>query len=291
MESLFYLYEQNACNNPKSDCKSEYKWSDIKKGEKVFDVDTSYNHLLFLKEGKICIKCNDYQSIEITGGEFILIHKTSKTFIEVIETGVLLVFTFDVPRHVTDNLMLQSYKGIQNKTVYEFTPIVLRDPLLSFVEVLIQYLQKGIGGDLLCEIKERELFLLLRSCYTPEEIVKLLHPIIGVSDFKNFVLKNYQKVKNVTELVTLSGMGRTAFDYTFREVFGMSARQWMLKQIAQQVLYKAMEPEITIKDLMKEFKFNSATHFNRFCKKQFNCTPTELIQKSCEKQFFLQKNE
>jgi AraC-like DNA-binding protein len=116
-------------------------------------------------------------------------------------------------------------------------------------------------------------------------VVTLLHPVIGMSGFKNFVIRNYHKVKNVAELVHISGMGRTAFDYTFRNEFGVSARQWMLMQIAKQVEYKALKPDITVKDLIREFKFDSASHFNRFCRKQFDCTPGELIKKSSERYF------
>ncbi|MDR0756862.1 MAG: helix-turn-helix domain-containing protein, partial [Tannerella sp.] len=89
---------------------------------------------------------------------------------------------------------------------------------------------------------------------------------------------NYMSVKNVGELASLANMGRTTFDCKFKSVFGTSARQWMLNQIAKHVKAKAMDPDITISDLMEEFNFNSATHFNWFCKRQFHCTPLELIR-------------
>jgi AraC-like DNA-binding protein len=152
--------------------------------------------------------------------------------------------------------------------------------LTSFFDLLVTYLKGGIDCEHLHEIKEKEFFLVLRRCYSKEEIMSLLYPIIGISDFKSFVLQNYKEVENVSELADMSGMGRTAFDCKFREVFGISARQWMLKQIASHIRYKAMDPEITIKDVMNEFKFNSATHFNRFCKQQFDCTPGELLRQA-----------
>jgi AraC-like DNA-binding protein len=280
MENLFYLEEHTPCQRYKSDFQTGFKYSTIKAGETLERMNTSYNHLLFLKEGVMSIKCNDFSARKIKREECILIPKAAKMSCKVLENSNLLVMTFDVMQNVCDKVMLQSYQPLYNQVNYTFSPTPIRYPLTSFVDLLVTYLNGGINCEHLHEIKEKEFFLVLRRCYSKEEIMNLLYPIIGISDFKSFILQNYLEVESVTELVDLSGMGRTAFDSKFREVFGMSARQWMLQQIAKHVRYKAMDPEISIRSIMNEFKFNSATHFYRFCKQQFNCTPGELLKKS-----------
>jgi AraC-like DNA-binding protein len=192
----------------------------------------------------------------------------------------MLVMSFDVLQNVCDKAMVYTYRPYVVRTAYTFSPVPIRYPLSSFLDLLAVYLKGGIDCEHLHEIKQKEFFLVLRRCYSKEEITTLLHPIVGISDFKTFILRNYQKVENVAELVDMSGMGRTAFDNKFREIFGLSTHQWMLKRIASQIQYKIMEPDITIKDIMTEFKFNSATHFNRFCKQQFNCTPGEMLKRA-----------
>jgi AraC-like DNA-binding protein len=231
----------------------------------------------------ITIDCNEFTDRIINQDECILIPKSADMSCKALRDTELLVLTFDVMQDVCDKAMLQSYLPYYSQLTYTFTPTPIRYPLTSFVELLITYLKGGIDCEHLHEIKEKELFMVLRRCYSKEEIMNLLYPIIGVTDFKSFVLRNYRDVENVSELVDLSDMGRTAFDCKFREVFGESARQWMLKQMAMRIRYKAMDPEITIKDVMNEFKFNSATHFNRFCKQQFNCTPGELLGRTSAK--------
>jgi len=280
MTNLFYFDDHPAGDKENAEFSPVFEYGKIKKGDSVLNTGMIYNHLLFLKEGLIRIDCNEFSDKELKKGQCILIPKGANISFTVLQQGMLLVFAFDMLRNPFESYILQSYKIIQSKLNYTFTPISIKEPLTSYLELIVHYKEKGINHKLLYEIKEKELFLLFHSCYSQEEIVTLLHPIIGMSNFKNFILKNYLKVKNVAELVRLSGMGRTAFDYTFRNFFGTSARQWMLVQIAKQVQYKAMEPEITIKDLIKEFKFNSASHFNHFCKKQFDCTPSELIKNS-----------
>ncbi|MCD7977088.1 MAG: AraC family transcriptional regulator [Tannerellaceae bacterium] len=103
---------------------------------------------------------------------------------------------------------------------------------------------------------------------------------MGEPNFKNLILKHYKHINSVAELAVIAGMSRTIFDNKFKEVFGMSARKWILQETAKQVRFRAKQPNVTITDLMDEFKFNSATHFNRFCKQYFDCTPGELIRRS-----------
>jgi AraC-like DNA-binding protein len=285
MNTLFYLNEHHSNDKKKSEFDSVFRHGRIEPGDFILNTGMIYNHLLFLKDGLIRMDCNEFCDRELGGQQCILIPKGANISLTVMQPGTLLVFIFDILQNPLENHVLQSYQTVQSKMSYDFTPIPVREPLTSYLELILYYKYKGIEHKQLYEIKEKELFLLLHSCYTQEEIITLLYPIIGMSDFKNFVLKNYPKVRNVAELVHISGMGRTAFDYTFRNVFGTSARQWMLTQIARQVEYKALEPEITIKDLIKEFKFDSASHFNRFCRKQFDCTPGELIKNSSKRYF------
>ncbi|MDR1258211.1 MAG: helix-turn-helix transcriptional regulator [Tannerellaceae bacterium] len=130
------------------------------------------------------------------------------------------------------------------------------------------------------EIKHQELFLILHSQYPREELANLFYPIIGKSfDFRTLIMDNYLKIHHIDELAHLSGMGRTNFDSKFKEEFGTSPHQWILKQKAKHVRNSLAEPEATFSDVMRKYNFNSATHFTRFCKQQFGCTPTELVRR------------
>jgi AraC-like DNA-binding protein len=216
-------------------------------------------------------------------GEFILLPKAANMRCRADEESELIVFSFDSLHYVCDKAMLDAYLPIAQQITADFIALPIRPLLDAFLNLLFQYAKVGMDCEHLHEIKEKELFLLLRNCYSAEEITVLLHPLIGNTDFKGFVLGHYRQVRGVQELANMSGMGRTAFDCKFKQTFGLSARQWMLKQTAQHIRYRIMDPEVTAKDLMNEFKFNSATHFNRFCRAQFGCTPGELLRKNRQK--------
>jgi AraC-like DNA-binding protein len=282
MKDLFYLEEHNSCRKYKSDFRTGFKYSTVKAGASLDEIDTSYNHILFITEGRVIVNCNEHIGQEIRKNECILIPKDAKASCRALQDGGMLVMTFDVLQNACDKALLYSCHEQYAQSVYQFTPTPVRRPLTSFIDLLVYYLKDGIDCEHLHEIKEKEFFLVLRRCYSEEEIINLLHPIMGISGFKAFVLQNYMNVYNVTELAELAGMHRTLFDIRFREVFGMSARQWMLRQMAKHIRYKATDPEATIRGIIDEFKFSSATHFCRFCRQQFKCTPKELLRNSRE---------
>ena len=116
--------------------------------------------------------------------------------------------------------------------------------------------------------------------YLKEELALLFHPIISAElSFKDFVIGNYFKVSNVNDLISLSNMCKSSFYCKFKEVFGMTAKQWLLKQRNTHILNKVMTSETTVGELMEEFRFESQAHFTHYCKQHFNCTPRELIMK------------
>lgn len=278
MEKLFYTERETFRNALKPEDKIDFKYFTPEAGKILKKELTAYNHLFFLIKGEMVVDCNQFQRETISGGECFLLPKASQVICEVTQVSEVVVMTFDVFPNVYDKQMLKLLQAMKEKVPYTFSSLPTCPLLNAFLDLLIAYLKKGLHNEDLCRIKEKELFIIFNGNYTREEIVSFFHPLIGISDFKNFIFENYLQVENVAELVTLSGMGRTAFDARFREEFGISARQWMLKQIANHIRFRAMDSDITIKGLMREFKFNSPTHFNWFCRQQYGCTPGELLR-------------
>ena len=96
-------------------------------------------------------------------------------------------------------------------------------------------------------------------------------------DFQRFILENYNNVKSVKELIELSHMGKSAFYDKFSKAFGMSAKQWLTNKKLLKIINVAAEPGMTVKRLMAEFDFESLSQFQVYCKHNFDCTPTCLI--------------
>ena len=77
----------------------------------------------------------------------------------------------------------------------------------------------------------------------------------------------------------LSNIGRTSFFIKFKEEFGITAKQWMMKQLKKRILGKVIEPGICVKQLMEVCNFESQAQLYRYFKQHFRCTPKQLIDR------------
>lgn len=283
LNKLLYVNEHQSCKNYQVEIDTGFKYLEVPPGTHVYEPKLQYNNVVILIEGECIISCNQYDNRKISSSEMVLLPRGALVDAYTQKDCKLLLFSFGMVRNVCDVNMLQSYYDLCNDVHYDFTPLEIRHPLNEFIDLLVFYLKSGMNCAHLHEIKHKEFFLYLRGFYTKEEIVQLFFPIMGKKlKFKDMVLKNYTKAENVEELIELLKMSKNAFYAKFSKEFGMSPRQWMLKQIRHQVFIKAAIPNITIKELMDLFNFDSPVQFNRFCMREFNCTPGELIKQQQE---------
>lgn len=283
LNKLLYVNEHQSCKNYQVEIDTGFKYLEVPPGTHVYEPKLQYNNVVILIEGECIISCNQYDNRKISSSEMVLLPRGALVDAYTQKDCKLLLFSFGMVRNVCDVNMLQSYYDLCNDVHYDFTPLEIRHPLNEFIDLLVFCLKSGMNCAHLHEIKHKEFFLYLRGFYTKEEIVQLFFPIMGKKlKFKDMVLKNYSKAENVEELIKLLKMSKNAFYAKFSKEFGMSPRQWMLKQIRHQVFIKAAIPNITIKELMDLFNFDSPVQFNRFCMREFNCTPGELIKQQQE---------
>lgn len=279
MKKLLYLEEHVSCKEYSPNILVGFKHRILDEKSDLKEQDKDYHHLIFFLQGEAIICCNEQINKIIRSNEFILIPKSSDFSCKILSMSNVVIFTFDRFPGACNKMELQSLAPLCSKIQYDFEPTAIYPPLKSFLDTLVEYMECQMNCKHLHEIKSLELFLLLRGFYKKEELAYLFHPIVGKSlDFRSLILENYLKVDHVDELAKIAGMGRTNFNNKFREEFGISPHQWILKQKANHVRFKLAEPGNTLSDIMRLYKFNSATHFTRFCKQQFGCTPSELLR-------------
>ncbi|MCI2082487.1 MAG: AraC family transcriptional regulator [Bacteroidales bacterium] len=279
IHNLANIGEHTSCRNFKIETGSGFKYMEIRKGESFQTKSTTENYIFFILEGEWSITCNEFAAKDFKNGEMILIPKTASLKVSILTDSKILVFKFDTISSGCDRFALQSYEEYCANVRYNFNPTPIRKPLDTFLDQMVYYLNNGMDCVHLHEIKEKELFLLLRKFYQPDELADFFHPIIGKSlDFRQFVMRNYENVKSVEELVKLSMYGRSSFFSKFKREFGMSVKEWMLNQKSKQVLLKLSDPDVTVKSVMDEFEFDSYEQFNRFCKKHYHNTPSALLK-------------
>ena len=95
------------------------------------------------------------------------------------------------------------------------------------------------------------------------------------NDFKENVLQIYPQVETAQELIDRLNMSPSAFKRKFRETFGISARQWLIRKKEQKLIRDILMTNISIAELAEKYKF-TANYMTTFCRKRFGKSPTEL---------------
>lgn len=275
--NLLYRNEHQNCTFfHKDDATFDFKHSE-KATEYTEQALTENLIILFLK-GSCQINSEYYNNQIITEKKMIVLRKGDFYDIHTYTNTFLLFFRFQTPTSSCAKNILYSYNRPSEEYMGYILPI--KKPIESYVQLLYYYISAGVKCEHLLDLKKDEFFLSLRWFYKKEDLAKFFSPILFCTcSFKKYILNNYDHVKNVSELIEKSNMSKSAFYTRFKQEFGISAKQWLTRQLKNRISKKILDPEVTPKDLMNEFNFSSPKHLNLFCKSQFGMTPSELIKK------------
>ena len=198
----------------------------------------------------------------------------------VIQSAKWLQMTFSLPHSGCDRLVLEGYQSYCSMIDYDFQPLDIREPLTKFIDLMIFYLRSGMNCGHLHEMKHAELFFSLRGFYKKEEIATLFYPLIGKPlSFREQIAKWQNQEHSLTQLAADLNMSQIAFLRKFKEEFNETYFRWEMRRKCDLILADMTIPNITIKEVMSRHGFYAAPNFNRFCKTNFGCTPTELMRR------------
>jgi hypothetical protein len=110
---------------------------------------------------------------------------------------------FNKPIDFCEKAALESLSSIVGDKPHQ--PVLkVKPPLKPFLSSLIFYMEESVFCKHFHEIKQKELFFILRYFYTKSEIAGLFAPIISNNlDFKRVVLSNYHGANSVKELARI----------------------------------------------------------------------------------------
>jgi AraC-like DNA-binding protein len=257
-----------------------FRFRELKEGHTQGGGHKDYNHLFFLLEGDAVVSCNEFTSRMLHAGDFVLIPIAADMICRALTHCQTLLFSFEQFFHLSDREYVHEVGDLAATMIYDFTPAKIRQPLDTFLTHLMLYFQQGMNKPLLHEIKHVELSVIIRSFYTKKEVAAIFYPIAGKSiDFRIEVMRNYRNVTHVDELSSLFDMEKRTFGRQFKEEFGMSPYQWILNQKAKHVRFSLTESHQPLDTIRKEYGFKFPGHFTRFCKEQFQTTPTKLVRR------------
>lgn len=273
---ILNIQEHLSCKHYVSDYRCSFTCRTVECNHEKRINNREYNYLIFMLEGSAVVDCGEYSRNFVEGDIFLIPKFVEARFVATSKCKVISC-VYDSLETLCSKFNLTTYWANCGKINYDFRPVAIHPRMRDFLDQLTYFLEQGVKCKHYHLLKMQEMFFIFRWLYTGEQIIQLFYPITGqISDFWTFVMKNYTKVQDVKQFAGLAGMSRTNFEVAFKKEFNMSVKQWMLKQKAKHIKAYMSTPNVCINDVIFKFDFNSPTHFTRFCKNQFGCTPSEM---------------
>lgn len=247
----------------------------------VFSVPEQFeNCILFVCGGSFKIVNDPTQELSVVTDEMIFIPPFTSLKARALSPLKLILLTFENNNSLYQKLNLDPQTITFNSVTPGFKILKINPHIQLFLSGVSAYLNDNINCFGLFLIKQSEFFFLLKMYYSREEIIDFLCSILcNKNGFKQNVLKNYTRDSSVSELAYKSNMSVKTFTRRFKENFGETPYQWLLKQNIREIRLKLADPNIQIKDIAFEFGFASASHFSNFCKTQMNESPQAIREK------------
>lgn len=275
--NIFASPQVSSCVNYLSDFICGFSYWELNEGEAFTLTNKKNNHIIFVITGQLSINCDQFDDIPVCREEMIFLPNKSDCSYKVLSASKIIVFTFDRFKNQCDKYTFQMLAEKSEGINYALQAVKIHDLLKDYIFLLIRYIQKGVNCYHLHEEKQQELFILLRACYTREEILFFFYPLITHDmDFRQIVLERYLEAKNVKEFARLTGYNISDFRNKFLVNFGEPVYQWMQKRKSNSIKFKLITENTDIATLSDEFGFSSPAHFNKFCKKVFGMPPAKL---------------
>ena len=251
----------------------------VKEAGEIFEAQSTSHLLLICNEGSLQLSLSPSHSFTVQSSHMLLIPEHTQWRVEVKEKCDLLFLKFDAYVNVCPYISSSTYKKYLDNQDYTFYQLELLPTMKTLTELFIQKIKLGPACLLYHKTKKLDFFSFLSMCYSDQEIARLLYPLLNTEFMLTELVQKYaDKVKNVNELIELSGMSRTSFYQKFKEIYGMSAKQWLLQRKAMLIKKRFQEPQPILKEIRFEFGFSSPSQFNRFCNRYLGYNPSDFIE-------------
>ena len=233
------------------------------------------NFMMFILHGELLINSQEHPGVTLHEGQFILQAIGSKIELLALTEVEYIMYSFNELSTICEDRYKEVIDSSEEPNVY--TPLQFNERLTNYLFDLRQYLIEDIPCGQFVDLKTKELVFLLLSYYPKSQLSEFFFPISTYTEsFHFFVMRNYEKVKNVEEFAHLGGYSVTSFRRLFKNMYGMPVYEWILNKKREGILEELKYTKARIGDISQRYGFESMSHFAHFCKASFGDTPRSL---------------
>ena len=282
MDIIQDLYEHQSCANYEdanvnSNKRPIVELLEVAKNT-ITDSDPTDFKIIFITKGSLLVSYGRNMDKSLGKGNMFLISPNSKYTINVIEDAKIVIFRLQNKRvELCERIGLERLYRLHEAPEDDFNPLKMRSPVSYLIKGVLTSLSDGLKCKYYLELKIKEFFYLIGAYYSKRELASFLFPLLSDdTSFSLFVYNNYNKVKTVQDLASLSNYSHSGFIKRFKKTFGIPAYQWMKMQKANRILHDIHYSDKTLKEICDEHDFSSLSQFNDFCKSNFGHPPSHL---------------
>lgn len=282
-KGLQYVDEHLSCENYMNGEQSIIDAVEIKAGKYIMKEDTQNNALVFILSGEIDISTGGSVCQRVKGKQLFMVCAGDSFHGKTITNTVLIGCIFNRDMLLCNRFSIEKLQEFlptvskkEKKEKRGITLLPIHDLLYQELELTSKLMHTGMFCIHFQNMKKELFFMELRGLYRKEDLALLFAPILGNdNDFKDQVLTIYPQVETSQELMDKLNMSPTAFKRKFKETFGMSARQWLIRKKEQKIIRDLLMTNISIAELADKYRF-TVNYMTTFCKAHFGKSPTEL---------------
>lgn len=286
MAKLLYVEEHCDCFNYEHVGTGGIEIKKFSRGQS-FIINARFHKILFVREGSIEYVMDNSKEKVISEGNMLLLPSDTNFTGKVLVDTYFILIRIPVEEQLCDAYSFENLlkDGLNLKPQEENSEVLpINSPMAAYLSFLNACISDGLRCVYYFQIKQKELFFILRAYYPKEDLYKFFYPLL-TSDisFSQFMIRNRHKAKTVKELAELSNYSLSGFQKRFKRVFGVSAHQWLNEQRSKSILHDINNSNMALKEISRIYGFSSQSYFNDFCKMNFGETPGKIRRKKLSK--------
>ncbi len=276
MEKLLCFQEHFSCNGYDRDTPGIIDSPHYHPGE-CWEGKAVTKKIIFILTGSMQISYGFFIDRKIGAGNIYLLPPGCCFTARTGEGVSLLVIRIVEAIHFCENNYLEDLELENPDAKTDLQLLEIKPPLHSFLSLLSRTLSDGLRCKHFFKLKTKEMLYLLRTYYTKKELGAFFRPLLSTdAQFTEFVLRNYHRVKTVSQFASLNSCSLSNFDKKFRRAFGTSAYQWMMQKCNEQVFHEIKTTNKPFLQIAEEQGFSSNSQFTDYCKKHLGGTPGKI---------------
>ena len=239
-------------------------------------ITNKSNHVLFLLEGAVHV-CQGRDNIYLQAGQCMFFSRDVLPEIKATKPSDI------VWRDFTNRIVLGGHDVLSKVASESAQENDQAFPILEMNDAMRRTLTSMQPVDSPCWhlLWQYELYLYMVNGYTHEELSHFFRPILRANDdFRAFVTNNYTAGDTVDDIARKANLSKSYFFQRFKDAFGISAHQWLIKQKEQKLLQTVASGLTDSKTLVDKFGFKNQAGLYLFCRRHFGCSFSELKQRN-----------